>query len=159
MDKNDTYDGFFSFVRKIRIHSFHTFNSMQFSCYDHYISTCQLVWLLLLLLFVSGTYNQNTHLYDIETLEYVKVLTGHIGIINSILPSPSGRFLFTASYDHTIQVTTCTRIFTCIRSFTTIFAIIDLSFQLVKCFFVSQITNVLFFFLFFKFSSSLPQKY
>ncbi|XP_066917138.1 E3 ubiquitin-protein ligase TRAF7-like [Clytia hemisphaerica] len=53
---------------------------------------------------ILGTYNQNSHLYDINTLEYVKVLTGHLGIINSLLPSPSGRFLFTGSHDHTVQL-------------------------------------------------------
>ena len=52
----------------------------------------------------SGTYNQNTHLYNINTLQYVQVLTGHVGIINDLCASPSGNFLFTASYDCAVQV-------------------------------------------------------
>jgi len=53
---------------------------------------------------ILGTYNQNTHIYDISTYQYVKVLNGHLGIINALMPSPSGHFLFTASYDNTTQL-------------------------------------------------------
>lgn len=53
---------------------------------------------------ILGTYNQNTHLYDVSTHQYVKLLNGHLGIINDLVTSPSGNFLFTASYDHTIQL-------------------------------------------------------
>lgn len=53
---------------------------------------------------IIGTYNQNTHVYDITSHQYVKVLNGHLGIINDLVASPSGNFLFTASFDHTIQL-------------------------------------------------------
>lgn len=51
-----------------------------------------------------GTYNQNVHIYDALTLQYVLQLTGHVGIINSIIVSPSGRFMFSSSSDSTIMV-------------------------------------------------------
>ncbi|XP_065650085.1 E3 ubiquitin-protein ligase TRAF7 isoform X2 [Hydra vulgaris] len=53
---------------------------------------------------IIGTYNQNTHLYNVVTHQHIKVLNAHIGIINDIVVSPSGNFLFTASYDHTVQL-------------------------------------------------------
>lgn len=31
-------------------------------------------------------------------------MNGHLGIINALMPSPSGHFLFTASYDNTTQL-------------------------------------------------------
>jgi len=54
-----------------------------------------------------GTYNNNVHLYDVGTLQYMQHLAGHVGAINSIVVSPSGRFLFTGSSDASVMVSYC----------------------------------------------------
>lgn len=51
-----------------------------------------------------GTYNRNTHIFDIPAYQHVKSLTGHIGCVTVVTASPSGRFLFTASSDSTAMV-------------------------------------------------------
>jgi len=51
-----------------------------------------------------GTYSQNIHIYDATTLQYVVQWTGHVGIINCIIVSPSGRFMFSSSSDSTVMV-------------------------------------------------------
>eukprot|EP00794_Sanderia_malayensis_P000342 gene342-975_t len=53
---------------------------------------------------IIGTYNRNTHLYDIDTFRPLKALTGHLGTITGMTPSRSGEFLFTCSCDNTVQV-------------------------------------------------------
>ena len=58
----------------------------------------------LLLCMLSGTYNRNTHLFDVNTFQPVKDLTGHLGTITGMTLNPSGNFLFTSSSDNTVQV-------------------------------------------------------
>ena len=58
-----------------------------------------------------GTYNQNIHIYDVITMQYVVHWTGHVGIINCIMVSPSGRFMFSSSSDSTIMVRTASCVF------------------------------------------------
>lgn len=53
---------------------------------------------------VAGTYNNNTHIYDVTSLQHLHHLTGHVGIINVIIVSPSGRFMFTGSSDSSVMV-------------------------------------------------------
>lgn len=53
---------------------------------------------------IVGTYNRNTHIFDIPAYQHVKSLTGHIGCITVVTASPSGRFLFTASSDSTAMI-------------------------------------------------------
>ena len=72
-------------------------------CLDHTHGSVYSVAVTSLYL-ILGTYNQNTHIYDVNTHQHIKVLNGHIGIINDLVTSPSGNFLFTASFDHTIQL-------------------------------------------------------
>ncbi|CAH3151091.1 unnamed protein product [Porites evermanni] len=52
----------------------------------------------------TGTYNQNIHVYDVNTYQYVKALVGHIGTVTSLVPATTGKLLFSASYDTTVQV-------------------------------------------------------
>ena len=56
------------------------------------------------LLCFSGTYNQNIHVYDINTHQHIKALTGHFGTVTGLVLSVTGRLLFSASYDTTVQV-------------------------------------------------------
>jgi len=53
---------------------------------------------------IMGTYNRNTHLFDVNTFQPVKDLTGHLGTITGMTLNPSGNFLFTCSSDNTVQV-------------------------------------------------------
>lgn len=53
---------------------------------------------------ITGTYNQNIHLYDIETLRYSHNLWGHMGIVTALGTSVSGQFLFSGSLDSTIKI-------------------------------------------------------
>lgn len=53
---------------------------------------------------IVGTYNQNIQIFNITSYQHIQTLTGHIGIINSVVASPSQRFLFSSSVDSTIQV-------------------------------------------------------
>ena len=53
---------------------------------------------------LPGTYNRNTHLFDVNTFQPVKDLTGHLGTITGMTLNPSGNFLFTCSSDNTVQV-------------------------------------------------------
>ncbi|XP_070575295.1 E3 ubiquitin-protein ligase TRAF7-like [Ptychodera flava] len=53
---------------------------------------------------IVGTYNQNIQLYDIDKLQHVKVLSGHVGTVTELVSSPSGQFLFSSSYDNTVQI-------------------------------------------------------
>jgi E3 ubiquitin-protein ligase TRAF7 len=52
----------------------------------------------------TGTYNQNIHVYDINTHQHIKALTGHFGTVTGLVLSVTGRLLFSASYDTTVQV-------------------------------------------------------
>ncbi|XP_013083890.1 E3 ubiquitin-protein ligase TRAF7-like isoform X1 [Biomphalaria glabrata] len=52
----------------------------------------------------SGTYNQNIHIFNIDTHEFVLNLCGHLGTVTTLVISPSGRFLFSASHDSNIQM-------------------------------------------------------
>ena len=40
---------------------------------------------------VTGTYNQNIHVYDRRTLEHQHTLVGHLGIVMSLATSTSGQ--------------------------------------------------------------------
>ena len=52
----------------------------------------------------AGTYNQNIAVFDVQGKLEVQKLTGHVGTIMNLRASPSGRFLFSASTDATVQV-------------------------------------------------------
>lgn len=43
-------------------------------------------------------------MFDVKSYQHIKELMGHIGAIHSVVASPSGRFLISASIDKTIQV-------------------------------------------------------
>ncbi|CAH3032173.1 unnamed protein product [Pocillopora meandrina] len=51
-----------------------------------------------------GTYNQNIHVYDVNTYQSIKALVGHIGTVTGLAPAVTGKLLFSASYDTTVQV-------------------------------------------------------
>lgn len=53
---------------------------------------------------IVGTYNQNIHVYDVNTYQSIKGLVGHIGTVTALAPSITGKLLFSASYDTTVQV-------------------------------------------------------
>ena len=53
---------------------------------------------------ILGTYNQNLQLFDATTFDHLRELMGHVGMVQTITASPSGRFLFSASVDKSIQV-------------------------------------------------------
>ena len=53
---------------------------------------------------ILGTYNRNTHIFEIPSYKHVKSLTGHIGAVTVVTASPAGRYLFTASSDSTAMV-------------------------------------------------------
>lgn len=53
---------------------------------------------------IVGTYNQNIHLYDVNTYQSIKALVGHIGTVTGLAPAVTGKLLFSASYDTTVQV-------------------------------------------------------
>lgn len=52
----------------------------------------------------SGNYEQNIQVFNIETHEFVMNFCGHIGTVTTLVISPSGQFLFSASHDSTIQM-------------------------------------------------------
>ncbi len=52
----------------------------------------------------AGTYNRNIQLYDAQTQKHQQSLSGHFGCVTSLVVSPSGGFLFSASSDATIKV-------------------------------------------------------
>lgn len=79
------------------------------SCY----SATQVVTLVPMLLSIytpsppihpTGTYNQNIHVYDVNTYQSIKALVGHIGTVTGLAPAATGKLLFSASYDTTVQV-------------------------------------------------------
>ncbi|KAK6185467.1 hypothetical protein SNE40_007693 [Patella caerulea] len=53
---------------------------------------------------IAGSYNQNIQLFDVKTNEEIIKLEGHFGAITSLVPSPSGKFLFSGSHDHNVQM-------------------------------------------------------
>ncbi|XP_060566056.1 E3 ubiquitin-protein ligase TRAF7-like isoform X1 [Ruditapes philippinarum] len=53
---------------------------------------------------IAGTYNHNLQLFDVKNTKHLLELMGHIGVVHSIVPSVSGRFLFSASIDKSIQI-------------------------------------------------------
>ncbi|KAK2144505.1 hypothetical protein LSH36_750g01001 [Paralvinella palmiformis] len=53
---------------------------------------------------IVGTYNNNTHLFDVQTQVHVHKLSGHVGAIQSLAVNKTGTFLFTASTDANIQL-------------------------------------------------------
>lgn len=53
---------------------------------------------------IAGTYNRNIQVFELETKQHARSFQGHIGTINSLITSPSGRFLFSSSIDKAIQV-------------------------------------------------------
>ncbi|CAB3981639.1 E3 ubiquitin- ligase TRAF7-like [Paramuricea clavata] len=53
---------------------------------------------------IVGTYNRNTHIFEIPSYQHVKSLTGHIGAVTVVTASPAGRYLFTASSDSTAMI-------------------------------------------------------
>ncbi|CAL1535281.1 unnamed protein product, partial [Lymnaea stagnalis] len=52
----------------------------------------------------SGTYNQNIQIFNVDNHEFVMNLCGHLGTVTTLVISPSGRFLFSASHDCNIQM-------------------------------------------------------
>ncbi|XP_069112218.1 E3 ubiquitin-protein ligase TRAF7-like isoform X3 [Argopecten irradians] len=53
---------------------------------------------------IAGTYSQNIQVFDIETNQHTRTFQGHIGTINCVISSRSGRFLFSSSIDKAIQI-------------------------------------------------------
>lgn len=53
---------------------------------------------------LTGTYNQNIHVYDVNSYQSIKALVGHIGTVTGLAPAVAGKLLFSASYDTTVQV-------------------------------------------------------
>ncbi|GFR81526.1 E3 ubiquitin-protein ligase TRAF7-like [Elysia marginata] len=52
----------------------------------------------------DGNYEQNIQVFSTETHEFVMNFCGHIGTVTTLVISPSGQFLFSASHDSTIQM-------------------------------------------------------
>ncbi|KAK3803306.1 hypothetical protein RRG08_021504 [Elysia crispata] len=52
----------------------------------------------------SGNYDRNIQVFSVETHEFVMNFCGHIGTVTTLVISPSGQFLFSASHDSTIQM-------------------------------------------------------
>ncbi|RUS74673.1 hypothetical protein EGW08_017579 [Elysia chlorotica] len=52
----------------------------------------------------SVNYNQTIQVFSVETHEFVMNFCGHIGTVTTLVISPSGQFLFSASHDSTIQM-------------------------------------------------------
>lgn len=53
---------------------------------------------------IAGTYNNNTHLFDVATQNHLCKLSGHVGAVQSLTVNSTGKFLFTASSDSKIQL-------------------------------------------------------
>jgi E3 ubiquitin-protein ligase TRAF7 len=53
---------------------------------------------------IIGTQNQNIHIHDIGTHQYLQSLNGHISTVTCLLVSPCERVLFSGSKDSSIQV-------------------------------------------------------
>jgi len=53
---------------------------------------------------IVGTYNQNIHVYDVNSYQSIKALVGHIGTVTGLAPAVAGKLLFSASYDTTVQI-------------------------------------------------------
>jgi E3 ubiquitin-protein ligase TRAF7 len=53
---------------------------------------------------ILGTQNQNIHIHDIGTHQYLQSLNGHISTVTCLLVSPCERVLFSGSKDSSIQV-------------------------------------------------------
>ncbi|ESO82888.1 hypothetical protein LOTGIDRAFT_108875 [Lottia gigantea] len=53
---------------------------------------------------IAGTFDQNIQLFDVKSGEKVFNLKGHFGAITGIVPSPSGKFLFSSSHDCIVQM-------------------------------------------------------
>lgn len=45
-------------------------------------------------------------MYDVNTNQSIKALVGHIGTVTGLAPAVTGKLLFSASYDTTVQVQT-----------------------------------------------------
>ena len=55
-------------------------------------------------IFISGTYNNNTHVFDVVKQSHVHKLSGHVGTVQSVAATKSGKFFFSCSTDSKIQV-------------------------------------------------------
>lgn len=53
---------------------------------------------------IVGTADHSVQIFDLATKKHLKELTGHMSAVQSLIASPSGRFLFSASSDSTIQI-------------------------------------------------------
>ncbi|KAK3085995.1 hypothetical protein FSP39_011891 [Pinctada imbricata] len=53
---------------------------------------------------IAGTYNRNIQVFDLSTRQHCKSLMGHVGTVQSLVTSSSGRFLFSCSVDCTMQI-------------------------------------------------------
>ncbi|XP_062615981.1 E3 ubiquitin-protein ligase TRAF7-like isoform X1 [Saccostrea cucullata] len=53
---------------------------------------------------IAGTYNRNIQVFSLSNNHHVSSLRGHIGVVNSLTVTPSGRFLFSSSSDQTIMI-------------------------------------------------------
>ena len=70
------------------------------------LGTMEFFFTLFFYCIVTGTYNRNTHIFEIPSYQHIKALTGHIGAVTVVTASPAGRYLFTASSDSTAMVWT-----------------------------------------------------
>ena len=43
-------------------------------------------------------------MYDVNSYQSIKALVGHIGTVTALAPAVTGKLLFSASYDTTVQV-------------------------------------------------------
>ncbi|XP_052815565.1 E3 ubiquitin-protein ligase TRAF7-like isoform X1 [Mya arenaria] len=53
---------------------------------------------------IAGTYNRNVQVFDCTSLQHLRELMGHVGLIHSLATSLSGRFLFSAASDSSVQI-------------------------------------------------------
>ncbi|XP_048755261.2 E3 ubiquitin-protein ligase TRAF7-like isoform X2 [Ostrea edulis] len=53
---------------------------------------------------IAGTYNRNIQVFNLSDNQHVYSLRGHIGVVNSLTVTPSGRFLISSSSDQTIMI-------------------------------------------------------
>ena len=51
-----------------------------------------------------GTFNHSIQVFDAQSYQYTQELRMHFGVVQCLVTSPSGRFLFSASADKCIQV-------------------------------------------------------
>ena len=55
-------------------------------------------------LYFIGTFSHGVQVFDVTSYQYLKELGMHFGVVHCLVAAPSGRFLFSASGDKSIQV-------------------------------------------------------